>query len=60
MIAYRIDSVLDSVYDIMNVSYKAAMAPNDETKKAQMLAYYEGPFTKWITAIDKIINENTN
>lgn len=61
MRAWRIDSTLDCIGDLLNAYYKAAFAPvSEEEKKELFKAFYEGAFTKWVAVINKRVSENTN
>lgn len=58
--AWRIDSTIDSIGDLLNAYYKAAFARDEEEKKALFKTFYETTFTKWLTVIDKRVKENTS
>ena len=58
--AYRIDSILDFINDLLNSFYKAAFAPTEEEKKTLMETFYEGAFTKWVSIIDKKVADNSS
>lgn len=58
--SWRVDSTIDSLGDLMNAFYKAAFAPDEETKKSLFEAFYTTTFPKWLEVIQKRLNENTS
>ena len=58
--AWRIDSTIDSIGDLMT-GYIAAIFNPDEEKKAELLkTYTEVTFPKWLAIIDKRLKENSS
>lgn len=58
--AWRVDSTLDSIGDIMNAFYKAAFNPDEEAKKTLLAAFYTETFPKWLGIINKRLESNTD
>eukprot|EP00347_Sterkiella_histriomuscorum_P009431 403341241 len=57
--AYLVDSILDSVNDILNALYKAAFHPIEETKTALLADFYNNTLPRFIAAFDKRLEGNT-
>jgi glutathione S-transferase len=51
--AWRMDSYIDSIMDIMNGFYKFAFEQNEEKKKADAETYFTTIFPAWMNVIEK-------
>lgn len=58
--AWRVDSFIDSVGDLINQYYKAAFNPNEEEKKELFAKYYETIFPTWLGIIEKRLQSNSS
>ena len=56
---WQIDSIIDSVGDLMNAYYKAAYGPEAE-REALTKAFYETSYPKWAEAVQKRLQNNTS
>ena len=57
--AWRVDSTLDAIGDLLNAFYKGAFAPNEDLKKTLMAAFFETSLPNFLAAIQKRIETNT-
>ncbi len=58
--AWRVDSTLDAIGDLLNAFYKAAFNPDEEAKKAAFEAFYSEFLPKWFGVIQKRLESNTS
>jgi glutathione S-transferase len=58
--SWKVDSTIDTLGDLLNAFYRAAFAPNEETKKALFQTFYETTFPKFLDAIQKRVEGNTS
>ena len=58
--AWRIDSTLDSVNDLVQAYYKAAFTQDEEAKKELFKTFYETTYTKWLEVISNRLKANSS
>ena len=57
--AWRVDSTVDFIGDLLNAYYKAAFEPNEEKKGPLLVDFMEKTFPHFLTCIEKRIKSNT-
>ena len=60
MAAYKVDSTLDAINDLLNAYYKGAFAATEEEKKTLLGAFYETTLPKWLSVIEKRLTSNSS
>ena len=58
--AWRVDSTIDALGDLMNAYYKAAFAPTEELKKSSFETLWSTTFPKWLEVIQKRVETNSS
>lgn len=58
--AWKVDSTIDALGDLLNAFYKANFNPDEEAKKALFKTFYEVTFPKWLEAIQKRVETNSS
>lgn len=58
--SWRVDSVIDTLGDLMNAYYKAAFAGDEEAKKASFVIFYETTFPKFLDAMQNRVKGNSS
>ena len=57
--AWRVDSTIDSIGDLLNAYYKATFTSNEDDKAALWKVFYETTYPKWLTVIESRLKSNT-
>ena len=57
---WRVDSIIDSIQDLLSAYYKAAFAANEEEKKTNFGSFLEGTLPKWLACIEKRLKGNSS
>lgn len=59
--AWRVDSTLDAINDLLAAFYKAAFAPVDEEEKKKLMqVFYDGAYDKFLGFMNKRIEQNSS